>query len=61
MFMNPPPPPDAPYNLTDITPFNLADMTPAQIIPGYRPGKRTGSEMENYLLKNKVRIVYNKY
>jgi len=59
MYLNPPSHRDVPYNLTDITPFNLADMTPAKISPGYHPGKRTGSNMEAFLLKNKVWIYFS--
>lgn len=57
MYMSQPSPRHVPYNLTDIPTFNFTTMTlgpPGP--PGYHPGIRNGSDMEAFLLKNKVSI-----
>lgn len=59
MFLNSPSPRDVPYKLTDSIPVNLTSGTPTSLSPPvYHPGKRNGSDMEAFLLKNQVSIYF---
>ncbi len=59
MFLNSPSPRDVPYKLTDSIPANLTSGNLTSLSPPVNhPGKRNGSDMEAFLLKNQVKICF---